>query len=426
MKTYDQYSKKPISFTEARAFIEDISVLGTEQLPLTESIGRTLAEDMLAVAACPSVNSSLKDGYAVISTDVATATVDKPVDLRVKGALMAGDDQFRQVVRPGEALRIMTGAELPQGADAILASEFTQESGGRVQAFADAFTGRNILQKGADVTEGSLVVSRGTLLQPGHLGLMAAAGLFQIPVYCLPKVIIVATGSELVLPGNPIGPGKVAASNMVNLQAELTTRGYVADTIIIRDDLELLHEKMLPLMDKYDVMLTCGGVLDGDKDYTMQAMENLGVEPVFHRVRVGPGKGIAMGRRGETLIFNLPGGPPSNHVAFLLLALPGICRRAGCSQYFPSPSHAIIDKPLKGKRGWTQVVYGKLHQILPSHDSETGIGVNNTDIDSRLHAMPIIEERRLQAMAAADCLIELPEDVQYIDAGEIGRVWKIR
>ncbi|NOQ46116.1 MAG: hypothetical protein GQ559_05515, partial [Desulfobulbaceae bacterium] len=190
--------------------------------------------------------------------------------------------------------------------------------------------------------------------------------------------------------------------------AELQQAGIEADAVIIHDDLDHLQQKLQPLIAGHDVVLTCGGVLDGDKDLTIQAMDGLGVTSVFRRVRVGPGKGICMGKKGNTLIFNLPGGPPSNHVAFLLLALPGIRRLTGIQEPFSGMEQAVITSQVKGQTGWTQVGYAKLKNTYPRT------------------ATPVCNTSRLQAMADANCLIELPEDVGSIEAGAVGTVWKIR
>lgn len=418
-----------ISLQQARTLVAKISPLGKEIVGLKVAVQRILAKDVIARSDCPSADVSLKDGYAVASVDIESASATNPVRLEVLGVTTAGEEQPDKLAASGTAVRIMTGAQLPPGADAVLASEFAQEKHGWVQAYGDARVGRNILRRGADVQSGHVVVASGTLLQPSHLGLLAAAGVNEVEAYRVPRVVVVATGSELVAPGEPIGSGMVAASNMVTLVAELEVMGISADSLIIKDDLDHLTATMAPLLDRYDVVLTCGGVLDGDKDFTLRAMDELGVDQVFHRVRVGPGKGISMGRLNETLIFNLPGGPPSNHVAFLLLALPGIRKRGGNNEPFSGRAKAVVTLPLKGRSGWTQIIYGR---VIPCHqhnlfDSQVSLQSEEMNgVNGRLHVEPIIKKRRLQAMAAADCLIEIAEDMQHISAGATGTIWKIR
>lgn len=408
MTMTDHTTPRLISLEHARDCIQALDPLGTVTRSLAEGLGRITAADLFAQSDCPSVDASLKDGYAVLARDIRDASPERPVSLGLRGTRTAGQEGDLQQVAPGSAIRIMSGAALPTDADAVLSSEFAVEKDGMVLARRDAHPGRNILPRGADVRAGSLLVRAGTRLTPTHLGLLAAGGISALPVYRHPRVAVIATGSELVPPGQAIAPGKVAASNMVTLEAELRSRGLPAATVILHDDLDHLERQLRPLLEANDVVLTCGGVLDGDKDFTMRAMDRLGVEPVFRRVRIGPGKGICMGRWGHALIFNLPGGPPSNHVAFLLLALPGILRLSGVFDPMSPRDHALITAPLIGQVGWTQLIYARRQGTSPRT------------------ATPIHNLSRLQAMAEADCLIELPEEVADIGEGDTGILWNIR
>ncbi len=411
MKNADQCTTTSalVSLETARSIVGRLEPLASEPVRLEEALGRVASSDIVAVSDCPSVDASLKDGYAVVSSDLDTASAEKPVRLAILGTMTAGDEPFTCRVRPGTAVRIMTGAAIPAGADAVLASEFAREEQGVVLALADAHPGRNILGRGSDVRAGSVVVREGTPLSAAHLGLLAAAGIHGLEVYRLPRVAVVATGSELVAPGEPVRPGRIAASNMVTLAAGLRRQGLSVSTVIVRDNLEELHRRLAPLVEEHDVVLTCGGVLDGDKDYTMRAMAMLGVTPLFTRVRVGPGKGTCMGRKGKTVLFNLPGGPPSNHVGFLLLALPAIRRLAGRGDPFGPRLRARLRRRVRGRPGWTQVI----HARLAAGSAEPAVE-------------PLTETSRLQAMAKADCLIELPEETGSLPAGALGTIWKIR
>jgi len=400
-----------ISLSRARSRIARLARLGGEELSLADGLDRRLAHEVRAEADCPSRNVSLKDGFAVRSVDVAAAGPDTPVTLRVVGMVAAGD-RARVSVGPGQAVRIMTGAPVPEGADAVLAAEFARDGRDRVEALADAHPGRNILAVGSDVARGDLLAQSGTVLTPALLGLLAAGGVRTIRVYRRPRVMVVATGSELVAPGEPITPGKVAASNMVTLVGELRAMGLAPDQLLIRDDLASLKKRLEPLIGMYDCVLTCGGVLDGDKDFTMQAMQELAIEPMFHRVRVGPGKGVCLGRSrsGQTLFCNLPGGPPSNHIAFVLLARPALERLGGRDNLFADAVAARLCSDLPGQKGWTQIFYGRL----------AARGSSNS-------VQPLTGMSRLAAMAGADCLIELAEEEEKACQGAIiETVWKIR
>ena len=395
-----------ISLEQAHQEISKLQPLTPIIIALDKALGRVCAEDVYALASCPSVDSSLKDGFAVIASDIDDASVASPVSLKVVGALVAGDDCGSLLVQKGQAIRIMTGAPVPSGTTSIVASEFTEVMGAQVIVKADATVGRNMLREGSDIRCGQLVVSNGTILRPAHLGLLASAGLGSL--LCIPPVTvaIVATGSELVWPGEDISPGKVAASNMVTAKAELARLGIHAATHIMRDDLGGLEEQIGNVIKEVDLLITCGGVLDGDKDLTMKAMEHLGMEKIFHRVRIGPGKGACLGRVGKTVVCNLPGGPPSNHVALMLLALPACRRLMGFGNCYPKQRKVKVQQDLVGQRGWTQLFYSRV-----------------TCEDDSLVATPLYDLGRLEAMGASNGLVMLPEDCREIKTDEHAIAW---
>lgn len=395
-----------ISLNQAHEHISKLHPLQPVAMPLEKALGLVCAEDVRAAVNCPSVDSSLKDGFAVISTDIVNASPTYPVKLSVIGALTAGDDADTFRVSHGTAIRIMTGAPIPPGATSVLASEFSDVSGDAVKIIADARVGRNILRKGSDIAQDQVVLTIGNVLKPAHLGLLAAAGVSDVTCYPVPKVAIVATGSELVLPGEPVTPGKVAASNMVIVAAELQTLGIHPTTVLVRDNLDQLQAHFRHLVQQVDVLITCGGVLDGDKDLTMLAMEQIGMEKIFHRVRIGPGKGACMGRVGSTIVFNLPGGPPSNNVALLLLALPGIRKMMGYENPLPQQRKVLVTEELSGKENWTQLVYSKVQY---ENDS--------------LCASPLLRAARLEAMVMANALIEMPEGCAVIKERSLANAW---
>lgn len=398
-----------ISLAQAHQHINSLPSLEPVAVPLDKGLGLICAADVHAAVNCPTVDSSLKDGFAVLSADIADASPSHPVTLAITGTLTAGGDADRLRVSQGTAVRIMTGARIPPGATAVLASEFAQVEGGLVTIGADARMGRNILLKGSDIVHNQVVLHRGDFLGPAHLGLLAAAGLNEVTCYPLPRVAIAATGSELVWPGEPVTSGKVAASNMVTAAAEMQALGIRVSTVLLRDNFDQLQEQFGRLVRQADVLITCGGVLDGDKDLTLRAMEQIGMEKIFHRVRIGPGKGACMGRVGNTVVFNLPGGPPSNHVALLLLALPGVRRLMGFTNPLPQKRKLVVTEELTGQENWTQLVYSKTKY-------ENG----------SLVADPLRTLGRLEALAAADALVEIPEGCTLIKEGALTEAWLFR
>ncbi len=290
-----------------------------------------------------------------------------------------------------------------------MASEFSEIDGDRVIVRADARPGRNILFRGRDVAQGQVVLASDDVLTPARLGLLSAAGLGAIRCYPLPVIAIAATGSELVWPGEHVPPGKVTASNLITATAVLRGLGISASTVLLRDNFDLLHEQFGRLVPRVDVLITCGGILDGDKDLTIKAMEKLGMKKIFHRVRIGPGKGACLGTIGSTVVFNLPGGPPSNHVALLLLALPGVRRLMGFADFLPPKLRVMVTETLSGQQNWTQLVYCKTRQE-----------------DDILFADPLSVKRRLEAMAIADVLVEIPEGCNTVMENSRAGAWRIR
>lgn len=407
-KERDKQGLRLVSLQAARTMIGELTCCGLERVNLNRAGGRVAGEDIVAHSDCPSLDSSLKDGFAVQARDIAHANHDKHIRLKLAGTITAGQ-QASNLLESGQAIRIMTGAPIPQGADAVLASEFASQEADFVFARADVRQRCNILFKGKDVRVGEVIVKSKTVLGPTHLGLLAAGGISEVTVFKRPKIMIVATGSELIAPGECIAPGKVAASNLVTLVEELKIHGISAEQMIVRDNLENLQEVIEPLAGQYDLVLTCGGVLDGDKDFTMEAMDKVGVEPVFARVRIGPGKGTCFGRKGGTLFFNLPGGPPSNHVSFLLLVMPTVLRLSAMSA---KPAlFARLTQTISGNKGWTQVYYAHLGVDPGRHE---------------LTVTPVLHHSRLQVMAEADCLLEISEHDNELQAGTIHKIWQFR
>lgn len=269
-----------ILIDQAHHHIGKLQPLAPLTVSLDEALGLVCADETHARTDCPSVDASLKDGFAVLSSDIAAASPSNPVTLTVEGSLAAGDAAAHCRVKSGTTVRIMTGAPLPCGATSVLASEFAQVEGDHVTIWADAGPGRNILCKGSDIALGQVVLEQGEILGPTHLGLLAAAGLNKVTCYPRPRVAVAATGSELVWPGEPVSPGKIAASNMVTVAAELKALGISAAKVLLRDNLDNLQEQFRLLVDQADVVITCGGVLDGDKDLTLRAMEAIGMEKI--------------------------------------------------------------------------------------------------------------------------------------------------
>ncbi|MBM4466959.1 MAG: molybdopterin molybdotransferase MoeA, partial [Chloroflexi bacterium] len=299
------------SYTRAlQLTLESISPLDAEVVPLSRLTGRVAGRDLYALVDCPSVDASLKDGYAIRSADISHATAENPVRLQLIGSISAGGGFAGEVI-PGTAVRILSGARIPEGAEAVVSEEFAGDDGYLVTVTNHAEPGRNILRQGSDVREGQFLISAGTVLRPAQVGLLAAAGHSEIPVIRQPKVAIIATGDEVLAPGEELRAGKLFASNLVTLAAWCSLYGLSTTASVVRDDAEAIRSRLLEAIATSDAIVTSGGAWKGELDLVVGVLDELGWQKIYHRVKIGPGKAVGFGLWQGKLVFCLPGGPPS-------------------------------------------------------------------------------------------------------------------
>jgi molybdopterin molybdotransferase len=374
----------------------------SEEVSLEDAPGRTLSRRVSARADSPSADVSLKDGYAVRSLDTAQASKDRPARLRVLGSRFAGE-RGEVKTPPGACVKITSGAIIPEDADAVVAIEYCLQTPEGIQIPDKVAPGLNVMVRGTDVAAAATVGEPGDWLSPGRVGWLAAAGLDRVPVVRLPAVSLVATGDEVVAPGTTLKPGQLYASNLVTLSAWLGAFGIGATMKIVPDRREEIERELPRALEGHDVLLTSGGAWGSERDLVVEVLEELGWQRVFHRVRMGPGKAVGFGLLGGRPVFCLPGGPPSNEMAFLQLAMPGILRLAGGLRP-PLPSvNARLTEPVQGREiDWTQFKRGNL-----LHGK-----------DGRFRVKPYAPKSRLESMALADCLITVPEGVERLEADQ--------
>jgi molybdopterin molybdotransferase len=304
--------------------------LEAEQAPLAEALGRVLAEDTLASEASPPFTNSAMDGYALRSADTRDASEQKPVRLRLAGEVPAGS-VYDGVAQPGEAIRILTGAPLPDGADAALQQELTEVADGWVTIRQPVAPGTNIRQRAEDVRPGSLLARAGVELGPAEIALLASLGVSPVAVRRRPRVAILATGDELTPLDQPLRPGKIYNSNTPYLIAAVARAGALPVPLgIASDQADALRAK-LKQAQGHDLILTSGGVSVGDYDLVKQILGEQGAME-FWRVRIRPGKPLAFGFLGQTPLLGLPGNPVSAAVTFELFGRPAIRRMLGAAQ----------------------------------------------------------------------------------------------
>jgi molybdopterin molybdotransferase len=384
-----------------------VSPVGVEDLPLAACVGHITAEDLVARVSYPSQDVSLKDGYAVRSGDLAAASQENQVSLKIVGSVFAGDsgEGFAGEVTPGNAIKVCSGAPIPRGAEAVVAEEFCEEvTAEEVRVRADADPGRNVLRAGGEVKEGAVVLKQGRVLLPGYLGLAAAAGINDIKVYRRPRVAVIGVGDEVVAPGTELRPGQLYASNLVTMAAWLGSFKIPFVTSVVHDDeaaIKAALEKHLP---QADVIMTSGGAWGSERDLVIGVLNKLGWKHFFHHVRMGPGKGVSFGLWEGKRVFCLPGGPASNEMAFIQLALPGTLRLGGDTRHPLQTVYARLTEPLEGRHhAWTEFKDATL-----------------TTDDNGNYSVGLYRHRsRLQAIASANSLVCVPEGARAVPPGEL-------
>jgi molybdopterin molybdotransferase len=393
-----------IEYQEARSLVLTASrALPAESVALAEALGRTLAREVEAREDIPPFTKATMDGYAVRSADTRPSGADAggAVDLEVLEDLPAGR-RSRKPVGPGQAVRIMTGAPLPAGADAVVMVEDSEKRDGRVLLRREVRPGDNIGRAGEDLKKGEVGLARGTVVGPAEVGMLAAAGCAKVAVTRRPKLAVIATGDEIAEPGERKRAGQIRNANGPALTAMAAEAG--ADAVylgIARDRGSSLRPKLARAKGA-DILVLSGGVSVGDYDLVKDELEAFGVKPVFWQVRIKPGKPVFFGVRGRQLVFGLPGNPTSALVTFLLFVRPAVDRMLGRVSPGPRAGRAVLGTGIALKPGRTQFLRGVLAgegsclKVAPYADQKSGV---------------------LRSMVNGRVLIVVPADVARIEAG---------
>ena len=313
---------------EALALVlERVRPLPAEEVPLERALGRVLAEPGVAAVDLPPFPSSAMDGFAVRAADL-------PGTLPIVAHIAAGRPADRPL-DPGEAMAISTGGVVPEGADAVVPIEVVREHEGRVEIPEATEPGTHVRPRGGDVRAGEAFLEAGTRLGPPQLGALAAAGVATVQAARRPRAAILATGTELRRPGEPLGPGEIYESNSILLAAQLAGAGAEVERLQPVADDEDAHREAVTGGLEADLLVSTGGVSVGPHDLVRRVEAELGVEEVFWRVAVKPGKPVVFGVRGRTLVFGLPGNPVSSLVGFELFVRPAVLALQGLADPRP-------------------------------------------------------------------------------------------
>lgn len=318
-----------ISLDEALArILAHAAPLNSEILPLAKALGRTLAAPIAAKTNQPPFTASAMDGYAVRAKDVDAGTT-----LEMVGTSQAGSGMDTEI-GPGQCARIFTGAPVPSGADAVIMQEKTTADGASIVFEAPVEVGNNIRTKGRDFALDQEVLAIGDQLTPAAIALAASAGAGDISTHRLPHIAVLATGDELVPPGVALGPGQITASNSIALSALFAPFANLVDDLGIAsdDEADLSARLKAALESDADVIITTGGASVGDHDIVQPVLKSLGVEIDFWKIAMRPGKPLMFGKKGDTLVFGLPGNPVSAMVTAITVVLPALRALAGAPQ----------------------------------------------------------------------------------------------
>ncbi len=382
--------------------MENIGILGIERVDILNALGRIIGEDIFSSRDIPPWDNSAMDGYAVRYNDVTKSSRENPSLLEVIEDLPAGYSS-RKIVEEGKAVRIMTGAPLPKGADTVIMVEDTEKKGNKVKIFTSPEPGQNIRKAGEDVKKGELVIKKGSLVRAPEIGMLASLKRTFVSVYQKPRVAILATGDELIDVDDETGEAKIVNSNSYTLASQIKDCGALPLIMRIardtRKDLETkLKESLIA-----DVIITSGGVSVGEYDFVKEVLQNLGAEMKFWKVAMRPGQPLAFGLLEKKPVFGLPGNPVSSMISFEQFVRPSLLKMMGHKKLFRPVITAILGEELKKKPGRRHFLRGvvrvKDEKYYVSSTGDQGSGI-------------------LKSMVTANGLIVLHDNKNIYSSGE--------
>jgi len=338
-----------------RLVLKQIRPLAAEEVAIASALGRVLCENVRSTRSVPPFDNSAMDGFAVRWRDVAQATGESSVTLRVVETVAAGYVATRRVPRDG-AIRIMTGAPIPRDADTVVRVEHTTASGDTVRIEKTDGAGSHIRKAGEDIKRGEVILKKGRALTPADLGLIASVGKGRVKVYRRPSVALISTGDELLRVDEPPQPGKIVNSNRYTLAAAIQEAGAHPRFLgIARDSRKSLVTALKKAL-RFDVIITSGGVSVGDYDFVKQALGDIGVRMHFWKVAQRPGHPMTFGRIGTKPVFGLPGNPVSCAVSFLLYTRPALLKMMGRKDVFLPVVQATLAHDIRKAQGLKEFI----------------------------------------------------------------------
>jgi len=393
-----------VSVEEAQKIILDsVRPLSCEIISILEASNRVLYEDIVSDIMIPPLDDSAMDGYAVIANDTRGASKNSPVRLKIKGELKAGGSIAGKQVSPGTAIRIMTGAPIPQGADSVIQFEDTEEEADHVKIFRETEKHDNYRFAGESIKKESTVLQKGDRLSSADVGILAALNCNEVKVYKQPTVSIISTGDELADIGEEIRNGQIRNVNAYTLYSEIKKYNALPDYIgIVKDTLEDTKEIFSRAL-KSDVVISTGGVSMGRYDFVKDIYSDLNIEVQFEWVRVKPGRPCTFGKKDNKLIFGLPGNPVSTLTSFIQFVRPALLRLMGAKRIQKPVVTAFLEENFNKQSGKVHLLRG----YFTIRNNEFYVSTTGNQKSSVLRSMSI-----------ANCLIIIPENTTEVKAGE--------
>jgi molybdopterin molybdotransferase len=391
------------------SILDATPVLGPETVAVRQALGRVLAGPIVSKRELPPADNSAMDGYAVRVADLAGVSRERPAELEITGEIPAGGSPERPV-GPGEAVRILTGAPVPPGADAVVPQEDTGREGNRLRVWVTPELRDNIRDAGEDVRAGEQVLAAGTLVGPSHLGMLASLGRAVVPVHRRPRVAIFSSGDELVEPDEAVDGGRIVSSNSYSLAAQCLELGAEPVYLgIARDTPEDLERHFRAGLGA-DVLVSSAGVSVGDRDFVRGALAKLGCSLVFWGVKIKPGYPLAFGRfapDGGPLVFGLPGNPVSAMMTFEQFVRPALRKMTGHRNWFRPTLQAKLAETLTKKAG-------RLHFVR--------VGLERRDGEVFARSTGSQSSGVLRSMTRAQGLLLFPAEATELREGDTATV----
>ncbi|MFQ5952883.1 MAG: gephyrin-like molybdotransferase Glp [Candidatus Omnitrophota bacterium] len=394
-----------INIEKAQSIIlKSIGVLSSKESKLDQALDRVLAEDIYAGCDVPLLDNSAMDGFAVRARDVQGTSKDNPKVLEVVEDVRAGYLASKPV-RDNQAIRIMTGAAIPQGADSVVMVEDTEKMGeDKIKIFKEIKKGTNVRRRGEDISSGELTLSKGTVLGPAHIGVLASLGRSRVKVTRRPKVAVLATGDEVIDIDEKLIPGKIRNSNTYTLCSQVLKVGGIPKNLgIAKDEIEEIKKKIKKGLD-CDLILTSGGVSVGDHDLVKSVLSDMGTDIKFWEVAIKPGKPLTFGMINGIPVSGLPGNPVSSMISFEIFIKPAIFKMLGQdSDNSKKEVSAILEESIIKKKGRRHFLRAQTRWenggYLTRATGPQGSGI-------------------LKSMARANSLIILPEEKEHVEKGK--------